>query len=331
VSTASPVPETWELTGDDARRTLLGRGRRGLLSDAFLRLRAADGLSHARSTAFLVTLLLVQAVIALVGLAVAVGDTRVSSGIVTSVRNAVPGPAGELLTAAVDQASSVGHSRRFLGLAVGVVGTLVSGTTVIGQLERSLNRIYGIELDRPLRQKYGRAVLLALALGALVSFGFVAIGFGAAVGENLRNGWISNTWAVLRWPLGVGVTSAAMALLFRWCPRRHQPSWSWLAYGSTVSVLLWVAVTLAMGLVFRVSSSFGQTYGSLAGIVALQLWSLLSTVAVLYGGAVAAQLEAVRAGEPGPCIEPSERDGPPTAPVDELPVAREAVAPLVTG
>ena len=48
------------------------------------------------------------------------------------------------------------------------------------------------------------------------------------------------------------------------------------------------------------SSSFGETYGPLAGIVALLLWALLSSVVVLYGAAVAAQLEAVRAGAPAP-------------------------------
>ena len=37
------------------------------------------------------------------------------------------------------------------------------------------------------------------------------------------------------------------ALLFRWCPRRHQPKWSWLAFGSSVSVILSFAVTVSMG------------------------------------------------------------------------------------
>ena len=67
MSTATAVPETWELTGDDARETLLHTGRRALIRDAFLRLRASDGFSHARSLAFAVALVLVQAIIALVG------------------------------------------------------------------------------------------------------------------------------------------------------------------------------------------------------------------------------------------------------------------------
>ena len=56
--------------------------RARLLHDAFERLRASDGFSHARSMAFLTALILVQAVIALVGLASALGSGRVSGAFV---------------------------------------------------------------------------------------------------------------------------------------------------------------------------------------------------------------------------------------------------------
>jgi uncharacterized BrkB/YihY/UPF0761 family membrane protein len=94
--------------------------------------------------------------------------------------------------------------------------------------------------------------------------------------------------------------TASIALLFRWSPRRHQPAWSWLAFGSTVSVVLWSLVTLGLGLFFQSSTTFSTTYGPLAGMMALLLWALLSSVAILFGAAIAAQLEAVRAGAPAP-------------------------------
>ena len=49
MSTAAAVPETWELSGDDAWETLGTTGRLRLAADAFRRFRAADGTSHARS------------------------------------------------------------------------------------------------------------------------------------------------------------------------------------------------------------------------------------------------------------------------------------------
>ncbi len=111
--------------------------------------------------------------------------------------------------------------------------------------------------------------------------------------------------------------TAAVALLFRWCPNRRQPAWSWLAFGSAVPSCCGSSITLVMGFVFEATTSFGDTYGPLAGIVVLQFWALLASIAVFFGGAVAAQLEAVRAGVPlaaeaearpaGGRVEPSRR------------------------
>src|SRR5690348_5611100 len=132
MSTATPVPETWELTGDDARQTLRVCGRKKLLRDAFVRLRVADGFSHARSLAYVTALVLVQAIIALVGLASALGRGGASNVIVRTLKAAAPGPAGKLLTDAVTQAHRSGASHRYLGLTLGLLGALITGSTMMG-------------------------------------------------------------------------------------------------------------------------------------------------------------------------------------------------------
>ncbi len=104
-----------------------------------------------------------------------------------------------------------------------------------------------------------------------------------------------------RWPLGLILIGAVVTELLRTCPRRSQPQLSWLAFGSGIAVVGWAAaVTIALGLFFRVSHLFGETYGSLAGMVALLMWAVLSSTVLIYGAAVAAQLEAVRSDEPEP-------------------------------
>jgi YihY family inner membrane protein len=304
MSTAAKVPETWELTGDDARRTLLDTGRMQLLKDSFVRLRAADGFSHSRSLAFVTSLVLVQGLIALVGFAAAFGDVRVSREIVAAIDAAIPGPAGQVLTDAVEQAREVGANRRYLPLLLGLFGTLVTGTTAMGQIERGFNRLYGIEQDRPTLQKYGRAFVLTLGAGTGLALAFVVFAFGRH--SETWAGLLRTTWPYVRWPLGLVVATLALAALLQWSPRRRQPAWSWLVFAAMVCVAGWVLVTLALGAALSLTSSFGQTYGSLAGLVALQLWTLFSAIAIFYGAAVAAQLEAVRAGAPRPREEPAE-------------------------
>jgi YihY family inner membrane protein len=300
MSTANHVPETWGLTGDDAVQTLERTGRLALIRDAFKRLRYADGFSHARSMAFLASLVFLQAVIALVGLAGALSSGGVSDVIVKTLRQVVPGPAGKILTDAVQQAHEAGASHRYVALMVGLAGALISGTTFMGQIERALNRIYGVEQDRPTLRKYGRAFVLAITAGILFVVAFAGLALGRAIGASLSSHGVSTVWNVLRWPLALGVLIAAIAVLFNWSPRRHQPGWSWLAFGAIVSVLLLAIVTIALDGMFRLSSTFGTTYGPLAGTVALMFWAVLASGALLFGAAIGAQLEAVRGGRPDP-------------------------------
>jgi YihY family inner membrane protein len=297
MSNATRVPETYELDGDDARETLAETGRLELLKDAFTRLRAADGFSHARSLAFTTSLILVQGLIVLIGLASAFGDVRIIRTAITAIETAAPGPAANILKTVVGQASQVGNEKLYLPLVLGLVGLLITSTTAMGQFERALNRLYGIEQDRPAVEKYSRAFLLAVTAGSLIAFAFIVFAFGRC--------WLSSgVETVLRWPLAILLAAAGLGALFNYAPRRRQPQWPWLAFGAAVAVVLWSIATLLLALAFRVSSNFGDTYGPLAGIVALQLWTLLAACTILYGGAVMAQLEAVRAG----VSEPREQE-----------------------
>ena len=212
MSTANHVPETWGLTGDDALQTLERTGRWALIRDAFKRLRYADGFSHARSIAYLTTLVFLQAVIALVGLASALRSGRLSDAIVKTLRQVVPGPAGKVLTDAVQQAHKAGSSHRYLALIIGLAGAFITGTTLMGQIERALNRIYGVEQDRPTLQKYGRAFVLTLTAGILFVVAFAALALGRAIGSSLSNHTVSSVWNVARWPLALGLLIAAIAL-----------------------------------------------------------------------------------------------------------------------
>jgi YihY family inner membrane protein len=297
VSNATRVPETIELTGDDARETLAVTGTLLLLRDSTVRLKAADGFSHARALAFTTSLILVQGMIVLVGLPAAFGDVRFVRTAITAIETAAPGPAATVLKNAVERATEVGADGRYLPLALGVLGLIVTSTSAMGQFERSLNRLYGIEKDRPALEKYARALLLAATAGVSIGVAFLVVAFGRGV-------LTSGVETALRWPLAILLVAVGLGALFSYAPRRSQPGWSWLAFGSAVAVVLWTIATILLAVAFRLSSGFGDTYGPFAGIVALQIWTFLSVCAILYGGAVMAQLEAVRAG----VAEPSERE-----------------------
>jgi YihY family inner membrane protein len=307
VTTAAAVPPTrGELEGDEAFETLRRAGRRRLLADSVTRFRAADGFSHSRALAFQITLTLLPALIAVVGLAAALDQDDFRLVVRDTVQALAPGAAGDILTDALRQGST--SARRESGetaLAAGGLAAALAGTTAMAQVERGANRIYGVERDRPFAHKYLTALLLAMSAGLLALLSLIVLMGGAAIRDavNWSDGFDA-VWRSARWPLGLAFAVASVSLLFEHSPRRRQPEASWLAFGAAVSVVLWLAFMALLAIYIDATDSFGATYGPLAGTIGVLLWAFLTSVALFLGLAFAAQLEAVRAGVPAPRREP---------------------------
>ena len=307
MSTAAPVPTTGELEGDDAIEAIRDVGLRDLLRDSFIRFRYADGFSHSRALAFQFVLTLVPGLIALVAAARLLGQGSFAEILHSTLSGVAPGPAGQTLTQAFEQGSSADTAET--ALLVGLTAAVISAATAMGQVERGSNRIYGVERDRPALRKYAVAVVLALTAGLATVLAFVLLVFGSELGDAISSekGWsegLATAWSIARWPIGAALVAGAVALLFKVSPNRRQPDPSWLALGSILSVALWFAFTGALAVFIGLSQGFGETYGPLAGTLGLMFWALVTALALFLGLAVAAQLEAVRAGSPRPDVDP---------------------------
>jgi YihY family inner membrane protein len=314
MSTAGVVPETRELSGEDAWATLRRARVGSVAKDAVVRLRAADGFSHARALAFQLILTLVPAAIVAVGLAVATEHSAISDAIRSSFDALLPGSAGDVFRAAFDQGQRAGAVRTGRsGLIGGGFALIVAGTTTFGQIERAANRIYGVEADRPALRKYGRGFLLACSSGVLLSGCMLSLAMGRDVGASIddRRGHLAS--AIGRWPLGAVLLIAGTAMIFRLCPRRQQPSLSWLAVGGMISVAIALAVNIGLGVYLDASGSFGATYGPLAGLVGVLVWAYAGSIALLVGLAFAAQLEASRTTHDEPKDERKDEQSAPAS------------------
>jgi YihY family inner membrane protein len=309
VSTATFVPQTrGELEGDEALETLRASGRRRLLFDSITRFRAADGFSHSRALAFQATLTLLPALIAVVGLAAVLDQESFRRVVEATINDLAPGAAGEILTEALGQGTrSARRENGEIALISGFVAALLAGASAMGQLERGANRLYGVERDRPFLWKYGVGLALALTAGLLALISFVVLVGGSAIRETVGFGeTLDSIWQIARWPLGLTFAITSVSLLFWVSPRRRQPEPSWLAFGAVVATLLWLGLMAVLALYIEAIDQFGATYGPIAGTIGVLLWTFLTSIALFFGLAFAAQLEAVRAGVEAPRVEREE-------------------------
>src|SRR4051812_39967911 len=313
MTTARTVPVTTEMDGDeldaeDAWRLARHHGLVGIAVASFVRFRYGDGFTNSRALALQACLAVVPFLLALTGLAADLDQERPAQVVAATIQQVSPGHGeSDALASAVTGADSSEEAGE-LALTLGLVLSVVSMVTAMGQVERGANRIYGIRRDRPVLAKYGRAAVLAAVLAAPVGLGFLLLVAGGAFADAMADqySWspgMVTAWQVARWPVGTVLLVFAIAVLLNHAPRRRQPALSWLALGSGTAVVLSMLATGGLAAYVHVSSSFGSTYGPLAGIVALLVWSLLSAIALFYGVAVCAQLEALRSGDAEPAYE----------------------------
>ncbi len=327
MSSVRAVPETELMSGellsaDDAWHTVRRYGLRHLLGSAFVRFRYGDGFSHARAFALQLALAAVPLLIAGAGLATALGGESLGRVVALTVVELSPGSSDALVADVVGNGEEASE-RGEVVVALGLATAFLAGTSAFAQLERGANRVYGTKRDRPALLKYGRAALLTATAGVALAVGLLLIvagePFGRAVEQVYSWGGVAETvWDVARWPIGLAALVVAVTLLFRFAPRRRQPGITWLAVGAAVTVLAWLVGSGLLALYVVLAAGFDDTYGPLTAVMALLIWANLTGVALLAGLALAAQLEAVRAGHEDPLLLDSDDDGIPDG-LDEHP------------
>jgi uncharacterized BrkB/YihY/UPF0761 family membrane protein len=246
----------------------------------------ADGTSHTRALAYQSVFVALSGFIGLIGLASVLGIQQIRMTVQHMASTLAPGPSGKLLQQAASHGASSGGTAALFGLAAALSAT----TLAMAQVERSANRLAGVE-DRRGVHRFLVALGLAVSAGLLLAVGGLILAGGDAVAKGV--GWTQTAatiWAVARWPLGILIVTGAIYLLFRAAPRHEIRPRRAVWTGAAVAVALWVVFTAGLALYLSVGG--GQTYGSLIAIVALLLWSVLTSLAMHLGLSVAYELES---------------------------------------
>ena len=299
---APRVPETRDLDSEDAWQALRRVRYFPLLKKSMERFQKADGYSYARAVGFQVALAAFPALIFFVGIAVWSGSSLLQSSVESIVNTLTPGATGDFLQQAVEQGEQNARGNAW-AIVLGGFAALTSGAVGMSQVQMGAGRLYGKDEDRGWIKRYAISLALSLSVGLLLAGAFVAIAFGSSIADAVEG---ESVWATLRWPLGVVAVVVGIAVLYKVAPNRNQPRTSWLIVGGLTGTVLWLAFSGGLAAYLALSSTFGDTYGPLAGLIGLLIWAQLTGLAVLAGIAFAAQLEMERAGEAGDAT--AERD-----------------------
>ena len=83
----------------------------------------------------------------------------------------------------------------------------------------------------------------------------------------------------------------SLACLYRYGPSRTHPQWRWVTWGSAIAGAIWIAGSLLFSWYVTNFGNYNATYGSLGAVIGFMVWMWLSTIVVLLGAEINAEME----------------------------------------
>ncbi|MGJ9422673.1 YihY/virulence factor BrkB family protein [Aeromicrobium sp. CF3.5] len=268
----------------------------GTLKAAWAHLSERNGPLLAAGVAFYAFLAIFPAMIAAVLSYGLIASPETVSRQSRQITNALPSDAASLITGQMDTLTQTSSGSLGVGLLLSVTLAIYSASGGIGNLLTALTAMFEGTSDR----NFVKAKLQAVRLTAgAVLFAIVAISLVAAA-PALFNfldlpGFVRAGLEVVRWLILLGAIVLAITALFRNADHvtddkpgddRH------MRVGVLVAAGMWLVASLGFSLYVDNFGSYGETYGALAGVVALLLWLWISMLALLLGASVEFVTEA---------------------------------------
>jgi membrane protein len=171
---------------------------------------------------------------------------------------------------------------------VGIITLLVGATSVFGELQYTLDRIWNTPPEKAvvwwqIVRKRVLSIGLVLGVGFLLMVSLVASAALTAV-ENFFDTFMTQ-WAVLLplvdFTLSFAMTTLLFAMIYKYIPRERL-AWSDVWTGAAVTALLFTIGKFLIG-IYLGKSSFNSAYGATGSLVILLLWIYYSAQIFLLG------------------------------------------------
>ena len=192
-----------------------------------------------------------------------------------------------------------GHSSA--PLTWGILVALWAASSGMVSAIRGLNQAYAVEEARPWWKRRLVGLALTLVMMLLMTAAMLLIAYGVPMAEAIAQGMGRSrvfvlAWQIGQWPLIFGFVLLALDLLYHFAPNRPHVRWQWVRPGTLTAIGLWLAASIGLKVYAANFAQYNVAYGSIGAVIVLLLWFYLTSIAILVGAEVNAQLELKRAG-----------------------------------
>lgn len=268
-----------------------GRGWRDILWRVLVSFNANRLAAAAAAVTFFTLLALVPAITAFVSLYGLFNDVSTARAPLDLLTGIVPAGVLDFVGDEVERIASSRSSDLTLAFGGSLLLSLWSANASMKSLFEALNIAYH-ETEKRNIIIFNLTTLFFTLCGLMFLLTVVGLVVVTPLVLNLV-GWNSAlAWlAPARWPLLLLMQICALAVLYRFAPSRRNARWRWVRWGSVVASLLWVGVGWLFSWYLSSIADYAATYGSLGTVMGFMFWTYLSTLVVLLGAQLNAEME----------------------------------------
>jgi membrane protein len=258
-------------------------------------------LANAAAVTFYTLLALFPAIAALVSIYGLFADPGTIARQLDSLSGILPGGAVDVVRDQLSRLTAQGSTKLSISFVISLAISLWSANGGVKALFDALNVVYEEKEKRSFIKL--NAISLAFTLG-MIAFLVVALVCVIAVPAVLSHlpSVIGEIVNIARWPALLLLVAVALALIYRYGPSRTEPRWRWITWGSAFAAVAWLAASALFSWYAANFGSFNQTYGSLGAVIGFMIWIWVSSIVILIGAKLNAEIEhqTVRESTTGP-------------------------------
>jgi membrane protein len=249
-------------------------------------------MAEAAAVTFYALLAIFPALAALISIYGLIADPSTISAHLNGLQGVIPGGGLQIITDQIHTLASTPHKALGFGAISGFLISLWSANAGVKSMFDALNAVYSERESRSylhltwlsLCFTIGILCFVMVAIAAVIILPTVLnyVGLGATTDILLK---------VMRWPLLLLGLGLFLAFVYRYGPSRKKAKWRWVSWGSALASLAWIVASLAFSYYVANFGSYNKTYGSLGAAVGFMTWIWISTIIVLTGAELNAELE----------------------------------------
>lgn len=267
------------------------RGWRDILWRTLVSFNANQLTSSAAATTFYSLLALFPAITAFVSLYGLFNDVGTAREPLKLLAGVLPESVLDFIGDEVERIASSRSSDLSIAFAGSLLLSLWSANASVKALFQALNVAYH-ETEKRNLVIFNLTTLFFTLCGLLFVVAVVSLVVVIPLVLNVI-GWNSGAAYLtpLRWPLLLFMQVCALAVVYRFGPSRTKARWRWVRVGSVVAALLWVGVGALFSWYLSSVADYAATYGSLGAVMGFMFWVYLSSIVVLLGAQLNAEME----------------------------------------